>query len=218
MNFKNILNALILFLLLACTSPIEKLYNENSLKTDLHEIIETNTLDTSETTQLSLYLSIHDTKHLFEGKTYAELWEETKRFQIERERQQHDKNLIQIAQAEKETKLQESITLSLQSKVTQKMDNQELLIYSFYAANKTSKDIRAFKGTVIFKDLFDDEISTITLSNKETIKAGDSAVCMFQSPYNSFMQSDKKLKEIDLDNLHIEWSPLKIIFTDNSTL
>lgn len=218
MNFKNIIKALTLCLLAACTAPFSRKYNERTFTEDINEIIEKKILDTSETAQLSLYISMYNNKQPLKGKTYAELWEENQRFQIEEVKKQRVENLIQTTKIEEERKLKESISLSINSKTTTKINNQELTIYSFWATNNTSKSIRAFKGNVIFKDLFDEEISTITLSYNETIHASDSVVCVFQSPYNSFMQSDKKLKEIDLKNLHIEWSPLKIIFTDNSTL
>ena len=89
---------------------------------------------------------------------------------------------------------------------------------AFIFENKSNKDIKAFKGTVTFKDLFGEKIRDIHLSYDEGIRAGEKKNWYGEVKHNDFMSDQRKFRDTELDNMKFEWKPKGIIFTDGSSL
>lgn len=84
--------------------------------------------------------------------------------------------------------------------------------------NRSTKDIRAFQGIVIFNDLFGDEIFSSSIKISDPIKAGQKATWIGAIEYNQFRDEHKRLKNADMKDLKVVWKPAKIIFSDGTTL
>lgn len=84
--------------------------------------------------------------------------------------------------------------------------------------NRAGKDVRAFTGGVRFADLFEKEITTISLTIDDPIKAGEKATWNGTIKYNQFVDSHQTLRNAELKNLRITWIPKSIIFADGTQI
>lgn len=201
---------ILLIICFSCNQPIERNFNPETMDADLDALLSTRTLDSAEIVQLRLYLSMKNTHDsILRKTTYKELWQATISFQQTRKEQ--------TANELTENK-EERVSIKLIAKSFKQINNQAFLICRFSAHNNTDKHIKAFKGNVKFLDIFDEEIRNIPLSCHQLIEAGKSGSFEIKIIYNSFLNRDLKLKETKPEDLTLVWIPLKIIFTDNSTL
>jgi hypothetical protein len=84
--------------------------------------------------------------------------------------------------------------------------------------NKSSRDIRAFRGSVRFADLFDKEIITSGLTVEDPIKAGAKATWSGEIKYNQFLEPHQALMRTDLKDMKVTWIPTAIIFSDGTQI
>lgn len=212
---------LLVFLIIACSSPLDKPYKQDSLEEDMVELKKK--LSEDELSALAGYIvlkSMADDQML--GKTYGDLLNEAKQMKaVMLEQEAEEKKLAEKAKAEEAERIKRlgfAITVSLYEKSFAKFDYQEYIMYKFAFENKTDKDIRAFSGQLIFSDLFDTEINKITLTYDDGISAKSTVKWSAQSDYNQFIDKDVALKNKDLEDLKIRWVPEKIIFLDGGSL
>jgi hypothetical protein len=88
----------------------------------------------------------------------------------------------------------------------------------FTFRNMGAKDITGFKGTVEFKDMFDDPINSVNLSYDEGIKAGQTKKWNGSLRYNQFLDEDTKFKNVAADKLRFKFLPQAIHFADGTKL
>ncbi len=220
---KLILYSSLFCFLYSCSSPMDKAYSETTFETDLKAIAESDKLDTSDIMLLGLYITMSPLSGAdFEGKTYSQIWKEVKAKQVEQQAKEEEQNrLAERARKEEEAqaqKLRGIIEVAVYDKGFQKIDWQDYITFKFAFENKSEKDIRAFKGTVIFTNLFDEEVYSINLTYDQAIPALRTVTWNAQTDFNPYLDKDVLLKSKSLDDLKIKWNPEKIIFTDNSTL
>jgi len=213
---KLVLTLSLIGILISCSGPLDKNYNEETLEEDAKEIKKAGDLTEEEAQMMAGWIiraKMKDKK--LEGKTYSEILEEAKDYKKEQE------ELAEKAKKEEEEKRQRlgsSLTVAMYDKGYEEYDYQEYLIYSFAFENKTKKDIRAFKGSISIQDLFDTEIKSINLTIDDPIKARETFKGTYTTEYNQFRDEDTRLKGKDMDDLKVVWTPEKIIFADGSTL
>ncbi|MDA9151726.1 hypothetical protein N9N85_03145, partial [Schleiferiaceae bacterium] len=121
-------------------------------------------------------------------------------------------------EAERVARLQNAVMVTCFKKGYTEVDYQDYITYGFAIQNKSEQDIRAVKGEIMFTDLFDDEIKTLSFTYDQPIKAGATANWNATTDYNQFMDDDVRLKNKELKDLKIVWKPIKVIFQDGSTL
>ena len=198
-----------LVLLLSCSSPMEKKFKPSDWEQDSSTIIKSNQIDTSEMRLMALYIkkNISDISHL-KGKTYTEILREA-----------HVSKKTDIIKSEpNQEKRKDIIEMDLEEKSFSSGEWQEYIIFRIICHNQTQKDIRAFKGRVIFTNLFDEEIDSLDFICEQVIPAGKSLNTEIKKEYHPYIEKDKQLKDKRLEDLKIHWITEKIIFTDNSTL
>lgn len=209
--------------LYSCNSPMDRAYSETTFESDLKAIVETDKLDTSDIMLLGLYITMGPLSGAdFEGKTYSQIWKEAQVKQLERQAKEDEQNrLAERVREEEEVqaqKLRSTIEVAVYDKGFQEVDWQAYITFKFAFENKSEKDIRAFKGKVVFTDLFDEEVYSINLTYDQEIPALQTATWNAQADFNPYVDKDVLLKRKSLDDLKIKWNPEKVIFTDNSTL
>ncbi len=84
--------------------------------------------------------------------------------------------------------------------------------------NKSDKDIRAFTGYTVFKDLFDREFLRLRLSYEKTLKAGEEIRDKRYIEINEFKDSHRKLRDTELENMKVDFELEAIILTDGTKL
>ncbi len=169
-----------------------------------------------------------------EGKTVRQLIEEQRRIFAE--------EAIKEKEAKEETKKEAFISSGLSKYLTVVPDekgfrpaNQYDEIYDrimvhFIVENKFIKDIRAFKGEAIFKDLFGKIILDIPLAYDNVIPQGQKITLRWETKFNSRFsdtftegilfgeEAKKDFNNRKLENMKFEWKPGTIIFTDGNYL
>jgi hypothetical protein len=218
---KGILFIGIVTLLISCSSPMDKKFNEKTAKEDIEAIKEK--IDTTEFQLLAgsmMRLKFKGEK--IEEMTYSEILENGKNWKIEQEKiEAEQKALAEKAareEAEKFKRLNEAVVVSCFEKGYTKYDYEDYITYKFVIKNKSDKKIRAVKGGITFTNLFDDEISSLNFVYDKPIEAGKEVNWNATTDYNQFKDEDKALKNKDLKDLKVIWKPEKIIFEDGTTL
>jgi hypothetical protein len=208
-------------LLISCSSPMDKKYNEETAAEDLVAI--KSELDSTEMKLLAssmFRLKLQDKK--LEGMTYAEILEEGKEWKAKQERKEAEQKALAEKAAKEEAerlkKLTEAVVVSCFEKGFTEYNYEDYITYKFVIKNKSDKDIRAVKGGITFTNLFDEEISSLNFVYDQPIEAGTEVKWNAQTDYNQFKDEDKNLRNKDLKDLKVVWKPEKIIFDDGTTL
>lgn len=220
--FKLLPAVLISLTLLCCSSPLEREYNPATMEKDLRAISAADKPDSAETALLAVYLTIGDVdKKNLTGKTYAEILRQAMEYQLAREaREARRHQMAEQTRKEMEAqqaKMRKALNVKLMGKGFTTVDWQEYLTFRFAFTNQSARGIRAFKATVVFTDLFDEEIYSLAITCDEQIPAGDTLRWETRANYNPYTNKDVQLKSKRFRDLKIKWQPQKIIYTDNST-
>ena len=217
-NFKKqiIILSGFLILLSSCSNPLNNKYSDSTLAKDAAEIKDSKKLNDDEIKMLAGYIMLAKLggKSL-EGKTYADILKDAKNIKNEQEELALK---TKKEQEEKQTKLGAVLTVALYDKGFSKEDYDSYLTYSVAIENKSDKNIKAIKGSMVINDLFDTEITTLNLVEDTGIAAKQIYKTTYTSDYNQFKSEDKLLKSKDLKDLKVIWLPEKIIFEDGTTL
>ena len=137
--------------------------------------------------------------------------------EIQKKNKAEEEEII-TAEKNRTERLLSIVGLVVLEKGEQKLEYQTYITYKFEYENKSDKDIRAVKGDVVFNDVFDDNIQTISLSYDKGIKAKEKKIYEASTNFNQFIPKDVRLRNKELKDLKILWKPEKIIFEDGSTL
>jgi hypothetical protein len=207
----------------SCSNPLDKQYNKATMAEDLKAIAEAGRADTSEVFLLAMNVAASElTGEKHEGKTYRQILHDAKarKARVEEEEKKQEE-LARIAKLEEEKRvaaLSEVLRVTVFDKGFVKYNYEDYITYKFAFQNNTNKDVRAFKGTVIFNDLFDTEIKSFSITYDQGVPAGKVKNYEATTDYNQFISSDKLLKNKDLKDMKVVWVPEKIMYTDGSTL
>lgn len=208
-------------IMLACSSSLDKTYSELTIQADATELRKE--LDSSEVKLLigSIFRLTLAQKDLT-SMTYREILEDGKVWQAEQDRVEAEQKALQEKAAREEgeriARLQNAVMVTCFKKGYTKIDYQDYITYSFAIQNKSKQEIRALKGEILFNDLFDEKISTISFTYDQPIKAGATVNWNASTDYNQFDDDDVRLKNKDLKDVKIVWKPVKVIFNDGTTL
>jgi len=208
-------------LLIACSSPLDKKFNEQTVKNDMLAVNDK--LDSIELGLLagSIFRLKFQKKNL-EEMTYGEILEEGKKWKATQDKIQEEQRVLTekalIIEKERTEKLSKSVLVSCFDKGYSKIDYEDFITYKFIIKNKSNKNIRAIKGNITFENLFDETIKSLNFVYDQPIKVGDEVNYNAQTDYNQFNDSDKALRNKDLKDIKVIWKPEKIIFEDGSIL
>lgn len=208
-------------LVVACSSPLDKKYSEDTIKEDAKEL--RSELDSSDVKLLmgSIFRLTMQQEDLTK-MTYGEILVNGKAWKAEQDRIEAEQKALQEKaareEAERVARLQNAVMATCFKKGYTEVNYQDYITYGFAIQNKSEQDIRAVKGEIMFTDLFDDEIKTLSFTYDQPIRAGATANWNATTDYNQFMDDDVRLKNKELKDLKIVWKPIKVIFQDGSTL
>lgn len=93
------------------------------------------------------------------------------------------------------------IGVNILSKGFDSGDFQDFITFDIIFENKTNRDIRGFKGTIIFNDIFGDPIKSIGITQDTLILANESYNWQGTIDYNQFIDSDVRLRNKELENI-----------------
>lgn len=210
-------------LITACNNPLDKKYSEATFSEDMKEIKESGAVDSTEITYIGLYaLRAGMLGEDLEGKTYEELLENARNLKKKAEAKEAEEKALaeKVAREEMERReaLSKVLTVAMFDKGYTEYDYQDYLTYGIVYENKSDKDIRAIKGSITINDLFDSKIKSISIVEDDGIPAGETLKMTYTTDYNQFMDEDTRLRNKDLEDLKVVWTPEKIIFADGTSL
>ncbi|MBO6881877.1 hypothetical protein [Winogradskyella sp.] len=218
---KKIFTLVLITLLISCSSPLKKKFNEKTAEEDIKEL--KTKIDSTEMALLAvtmMRLKLQDEK--LEEMTYAEILKKGKAWREEQEKIEAEKKELAAKalklENERIKRLSESVLVTCYSKGFSTYDYQDYITYKFIVQNKSDKNIRAIKGSVTFTNLFDETIKSLSLVYDQPINSGSEATYNAQTDYNQFIDSDKALRNKDLEDMKVLWKPEKIIFEDGTIL
>lgn len=167
--------SLLSFSLFSCSKAIDKQYNEATLEQDIKEISSTNDLTPEEAQTFGQYVIGSKLRgESLSGKTYKQILEDAKSFKIKQQKEQEEQNRLaeeaRKLEAEKIAKLKKSVSLVIFDKSIKKINYSDRFIFKTILENKSNKDIKAFKGKVIFNDLFDQTLYNLDFTYDEGLK------------------------------------------------
>jgi hypothetical protein len=84
--------------------------------------------------------------------------------------------------------------------------------------NTGSRDIRAIRGTIVFSDVFGEEIKSVSWTYEHGVKVGERRRYETELVYDAIIPSDQKLRVTPLADMKVRWEPLTIVFADGTTL
>lgn len=213
---KTLLLLSVIGIFISCSGPLDKAYNEETLAEDAKEIKKNaNLSDEDIQTMTGWIFKAKLTNEKLNGKSYGEILDEAKNYKKEQQK------LAEKAKKEVEEKRQRlgsALTIALYDKGYKKYDYVDYLTYSIAFENKTDKTIRAFKGSISINDLFDTEIKSISLTIDDPIEPHQTFKSTYTTDYNQFSDEDKRLKNKNMADLKVVWTPEKIIFGDGTSL
>lgn len=156
------------------------------------------------------------------GKTIGELIEDQRKFVADlNKKDAEEKERVAKAKAiadEKRKVLLAALSVTEFDKGFEHIDYEDYNTMKLSYENRSGKDIRGFKGVLIYNDLFGDQITALKLKEDHILKNGQTIQVSKQVDYNQFIDKDKKLRETSLDSMKIEWQPEVILFTDGTSL
>lgn len=108
------------------------------------------------------------------------------------------------------------VTLAVLSKGFDSADFSSSITLKIQLTNITDKDIKGVQGTLVFKNIFGDEITSSDISYDKGIPKNGTITWEIGRHYNQFMDSDTKLKNADLSDLKYDWQVKTIVYQDGT--
>ena len=225
----------ILFLVSSCTQDIRKMEITEENKDSFQEQVRSSTgLSGEEHELLAGYLARRGLSSVFGGtplplvgKRVGELIDDQREWLKNVEAQAaEEKKLAEEAKKKEDAiaaQLREAIALSVYDKDFLE-SNYRLNRYTDYITikvsyeNKSAKDIRAFQGVVVFRDLFGDLVYQSSLKISDPIRSGAKGKWNGSIDYNQFDDQLTRFRGMKLEDLKVEWRPTTVILSDGTTL
>jgi hypothetical protein len=82
--------------------------------------------------------------------------------------------------------------------------------------NLGEREIRAFTGVLVFRDLFDRPIQRVNLTYEDGLKPGEVKSWEGAIRYRQFNDGDIRLRSIELKDLGVTFEPRQILYSDGS--
>jgi hypothetical protein len=95
-------------------------------------------------------------------------------------------------------------------------DAGDRIDFTFVFQSHIDKDVRAFKGVVIIKDLFEQDILRVTLTHETDLKAKGTAVWEGGIQYNQFMETHQRLLTVKQSDILVSFDCESIIYRDGA--
>jgi hypothetical protein len=228
---KRLLLLVILIAVAGCSGNVKNLrITEENKNTVFDQIKTTKDLTVEEVGLLQAYVLRKGLGDAFAGKTptlpvgmtIGEIIDDQRKWvDNEKIRQAEEKERIARARAEEEKQrrqLLDAITLTVFEKGFQHVDYEDYVTIRAVYENKSGKDIRAFKGTIQFNDLFGVEIMPVNIAEDTPLAAGETRREGWTLKFNQFIDQHVKLRNTALENMKPEWKPSIILFADGTSM
>ena len=191
-QLKAILALLFIVTLSSCNNPLNKQYNEKTLEEDAKAIRESKKLTDDEMELLGAYIIREKLGNVkLDGLTYLEMLKKAKDIKAE---QKALAEKVAKEDADKRQRLGAAVNVALFDIGFSGDEFQKYFVYRMAFENKSGKEIKAIKGTLIITDLFDQKIKTLNIVFDKGVKIGEVFKTDYTTEYNQFIEEDQQLK------------------------
>lgn len=114
--------------------------------------------------------------------------------------------------------LQSSIEVKFVSKRYIEVDYRDYINFTFEFKNLTDRNIAAFRGNTLFKDILDNKLEGFSLTRDDGLKANGTKKWTGSIDYNQFTTGHEQLKNKSMDKIKFEFIPLQILFEDGEKI
>lgn len=218
-SISSLLLLMALLLLASCNSPMNREYNEATLRSDFTDLRSYLPPDQAELLGATIIRATQNDQSL-EGLTYADIldmgnqWlDEQQRLadaKAEAERQQ------ETEQEELRQQLREMVEVNFADNGsvnnTTNQDNYQLII-----ENHTDQDIQTVSGTLTISDTNDILLGTLSLKYDQPLAAGQEVQVTANTDIDQQSPSFQ-LNWSNLDNLQVSWEPQSVVFEDGTAM
>lgn len=216
----------IAILLLACwwgtsllTDPLDKVYKDSTLSSDLIDILAQDTPDSSAYKEITEYLLVMAfSEEQLVGKTYREILDLSRLWAVKQNiREEQEKTLAEQAdleQEERHKRLSKIVQIKLAGKEVHYADSTVTTTYSITLTNESDQTIKALEASLEINYPFYGQFSRLNLTFAPPLLGGSSRqekiVFQESTGIEQKERSDVLGKAI--------WRPEKIVFQDGSTV
>lgn len=95
-------------------------------------------------------------------------------------------------------------------------DAGDRIDFALLFKSEFGKDVRALKGAIVFKDLFDDVIMKITLAHESGLPAGGSTKWEGGFIYNQFLSPHQRLLSVEQNDIQTCFEIETVVFKDGT--
>lgn len=220
---KNLLFLVLTALLsISCSSVLDQKYSEDQDQEVMKEIrttINGEEMGYLMTAVMRLSMSDEDDPSNY---TYRELIDMGEEFRVEMdltvEREKIEAEKAKQEELERIERFRSMVSVELLQKGFTELSYRDYITLKFLILNTSDKNIRAVKGSVVFKDLFGEQIKEVGFTYDDPIPANKQVTYNASLKHNKFIDEDQRLKDKDLDDLKLEWIPESIILEDGTIL
>ncbi|WP_435102301.1 hypothetical protein [Arhodomonas sp. AD133] len=100
----------------------------------------------------------------------------------------------------------------------QRSSNPDEHIYlELQMSNALGRDLRAFRGMLVLRDMLGDTITKLRLKDNTPREAGTTWLWRGATGYNPFGERDKALRNASIDNITVSFQLQKVVYADGSS-
>lgn len=210
----------------ACSNIKNKKVTEENKDKILSEIGAGKGLTDEERQLLAAYVARQGMLNIFgggkpglpTGKTVGEMIAEQRQWATQEKTEEDRQKQLAAAVAAKQAEMRNVIGVALYILTTHE-EGEDLTQYvevGYGYENRSAKDVRAFEGEVLFKDILGNELAQIPLKILTPLKAGQKASATERHSL-SYLGGLGDLRRKKLEDVKIEWRPQKILFADGTS-
>ena len=207
---------LFILVFFSCNNPLSKSYEPKTFESDLQDIkVNTSTSDEDirSLTHYILLAQLHGQR--LEGKSYEDLLGTVN---AAKKTLQDQSNSEKDHQSDLRRRFQSFLRAELLTKTFISIRKRDHLIYTVTFHNLTGNNIRTITGYFSLQDLMGNEIKKLDIVMNEVLPAMSSATKTYDFDYDLSNESDQIMRFKEIINMHVDWNPGKIIFTNGTLL
>lgn len=122
---------------------------------------------------------------------------------------------------EKTTRTPDLVTVSMMSKSYHQAsysgnDVEDRIDFVLIFSSNLTKDIKAFKGKLVIKDLFDEEIAIINFTDETGIRLGNKYEWRGGIEFDKFSEQHRRLVSISSNDVMVSFILEKVLYSDGN--
>jgi hypothetical protein len=208
---------LVLVLVAACASPMERKYSEANVREDISEMKEAGYLDSSDVGLLGEYIVQARLENVdLDSLSYMQILRDAREEQTQRANQEREQKTRK--EQLRQERLAGLVSVDLLEKGFREINSRSYITINYRITNLTDDDIRLLEGSVDHSDLSGVSILLVGLSIDEVLRAKESLIWDGTVPFDPSNDENVRFRNKTPQDLRTTWIPRKIHFTNGRVI